>query len=128
MTHNERVLGLLSDGKPHTHHEGYALGVILHSRVADLRKRGHVIRAWREDDTYFYQLDSTPLTKVDGDDNRIPHGDAHQGVAGSSAGPSSTSVSRAVEPPPVACRQSGSFPPFDPESDRSAQLTFEVAA
>lgn len=57
MTHAEKVLQLLSDGKPHSHLEGYRLGVMLHSRVADLRKKGHVIECWREGDHYLYQLD-----------------------------------------------------------------------
>ena len=56
MTHNERVLQLLADGRPHSHHELYALNVIAHSRVSDLRKRGHVIEMWREDDLYLYRL------------------------------------------------------------------------
>jgi hypothetical protein len=56
MTHNARVLMLLSDGKPHTHHELYQLRVIAHSRVSDLRKMGHVIASWREGDDYLYQL------------------------------------------------------------------------
>lgn len=56
MTHDERVLELLSDGEPHSHHELYQLYVIAHSRVASLRKKGHVIECWREDDTYYYQL------------------------------------------------------------------------
>lgn len=43
MTHCERVLELLSDGREHSHHELYALNVVAHSRVAELRKRGHVI-------------------------------------------------------------------------------------
>lgn len=56
MTHNERVLALLSDGKPHSHRELYGLYVMAHSRVADLRKQGHDIRCWREGDLYFYRL------------------------------------------------------------------------
>jgi hypothetical protein len=56
LTHNERVLELLSDGEPHSHHEGYRLNVMLHSRVADLRKQGHEIACWREGDSYFYRL------------------------------------------------------------------------
>lgn len=43
MTHKEKVLALLSDGKPHTHHELYALGCVAHSRVSDLRRDGHNI-------------------------------------------------------------------------------------
>ena len=56
MTHNEKVLALLSDGEPHTHHEIYGLFVIGHSRIADLRKRGHVIESWRDGDDYMYRL------------------------------------------------------------------------
>ncbi len=55
-THNERVLRLLSDGQPHTHHELYQLHVIAHSRVADLRKQGHRIVQWRDGDNYVYRL------------------------------------------------------------------------
>jgi hypothetical protein len=58
VTHVERVYELLSDGKPHSHHEGYALGVILHSRISDLRRRGIPIRHWRENGTSYYQLGS----------------------------------------------------------------------
>lgn len=55
-THKQRVLELLSDGKPHTHHELYRLGVIAHSRVADLRRDGHHIDCWRDGDDSLYQL------------------------------------------------------------------------
>lgn len=55
-TGNQRVLRLLSDGKHHSHHELYALRVIAHSRIADLRKRGHVITCERAGDDYVYQL------------------------------------------------------------------------
>lgn len=43
VTHEQKVLALLSDGQPHSHMEGYRLGVMLHSRVAGLRKKGHII-------------------------------------------------------------------------------------
>jgi hypothetical protein len=60
VTHCARVLELLSDGKPHSHHELYALNVIAHSRVAELRKRGHNIACWTEtvrgDKVAVYQL------------------------------------------------------------------------
>lgn len=65
MTHNEKVLQLLRDGKPHSHHELYALHVIAHSRVADLRKRGYVIEQWREGDNYFYRLIDSPPPVVE---------------------------------------------------------------
>lgn len=66
-THCERVLELLGDGNAHNHHELYALGVIAHSRIADLRRRGYVIEQWRDTDArtseslYWYQLVSEPV-------------------------------------------------------------------
>lgn len=42
MTGCERILARLQQG-PATAAELYALGVMVHSRVADLRKRGHAI-------------------------------------------------------------------------------------
>ena len=56
MTGKQRLLELLKDGQPHSHHETYALGLIAHSRAADLRAEGHDIRVWREGNTYWYQL------------------------------------------------------------------------
>ena len=55
-THKQRVLDLLSDGRPHSHMEGYRLGVMLHSRVADLRRDGYRIECWRDGDDYLYRL------------------------------------------------------------------------
>jgi hypothetical protein len=54
------VLDLLADGAWHSHHEGYALGLILHSRVAELRKRGYRIEMRREGDLYLYRLAGDP--------------------------------------------------------------------
>lgn len=56
MTDKARLLELLSDGKPHSHREAYRLGLMAHSRAADLRKDGHNIRVWREGGLYLYQL------------------------------------------------------------------------
>lgn len=56
MTHNERVLQLLSDGEPHSHHELYDLRVVAHSRVSSLRKQGHVIEHWVEAGLHWYRL------------------------------------------------------------------------
>lgn len=56
MTHNQRVLELLSDGEPHSHLELYDLRVIAHSRVAALRKQGHTIDCWRSDGLHWYHL------------------------------------------------------------------------
>lgn len=59
LTHDERVLRLLSDGHPHTHHELYGLHVVAHSRVASLRRKGYRIDAWRDGDLYLYRLVGT---------------------------------------------------------------------
>jgi hypothetical protein len=59
VTHCDQLLQVLSDGRPHDHRQLYALGMIVHSRIADLRKRGHDITHWREDGTSFYQLAGT---------------------------------------------------------------------
>lgn len=56
MTHKQAVLQLLSDRKPHSHHELYGLGCVAHSRISDLRRDGYRIDQWREDGVYLYQL------------------------------------------------------------------------
>lgn len=56
MTHNAKVLALLSDGQPHSHHELYDLRVVAHSRVAALRAQGHTIEHWRADGLHWYRL------------------------------------------------------------------------
>ncbi len=60
MTHNQRVLELLSDGEPHSHHELYDLRVVAHSRVAALRAQGHRIACWRQDGLHWYRLLDEP--------------------------------------------------------------------
>jgi hypothetical protein len=60
-THNERVLALLADGRWHSHHELYDLHVVAHSRVSDLRKRGHMIEMRRDGDLYLYRWCGMPL-------------------------------------------------------------------
>lgn len=49
MTDCARLLNVLSDGKPHSHNELYRLGMVVHSRISDLRGRGHDIRCERFD-------------------------------------------------------------------------------
>lgn len=56
MTGCERVLHALSDGEWHDHLSLYRLGVVLHSRISDLRKRGHHIETRRNGDHYLYRL------------------------------------------------------------------------
>lgn len=57
LTGNDRVLALLSDGRPHSHLEIYDLRVVGHSRIANLREQGHNIRCERRDGLYWYVLD-----------------------------------------------------------------------
>lgn len=61
VTHEQKVLALLSDGRPHSHMEGYRLGVMLHSRVAGLRKKGYGIVCDKTGGQYVYTLVSRPL-------------------------------------------------------------------
>jgi hypothetical protein len=58
VTHCDQLLQVLSDGRPHDHRQLYALGMIVHSRISDLRRRGVEIRHWRENGTSYYQLES----------------------------------------------------------------------
>ena len=49
MSGTERLLERLSDGKFHSHESLYRdLGVMVHSRCADLRRKGYVIHVRRE--------------------------------------------------------------------------------
>lgn len=86
MTHTKRVLALLSDGKPHTHLELYALGVIAHSRVADLRKQGHDIACWTANDhgerVSVYQLVGSSAPPGDDDLPERPTPDPDTGRSG----------------------------------------------
>ena len=56
----DRLLEALSDRRPHHHLELYGLRMIVHSRISDLRKRGHHIRSWSESHPngrrHYYQL------------------------------------------------------------------------
>jgi hypothetical protein len=56
VTGCEKVLARLRQG-PASHMELYGLGVIAHSRIAELRKKGHVIECSRGNDgLYHYTL------------------------------------------------------------------------
>lgn len=60
MTDCDRLLQVLSDGQPHSHRELYRLGMIVHSRISDLRRKGHNISQWRDGDLYWYELGAVP--------------------------------------------------------------------
>lgn len=56
QTDTQRLLAVLSDGRPHSHKSLYRLGIMVHSRAADLRRKGHEVVCWRDGTRYFYQL------------------------------------------------------------------------
>lgn len=60
VSHDELVLDLLSDGKPHEHMELYGLGVMARSRVASLRRKGYDIPCVKTGGEYIYRLVSSP--------------------------------------------------------------------
>ena len=72
MTHKQKVLELLRDGKPHTHMELYRLGCVAHSRVADLRRDGWRIACTKEMvrgervSVYRLQLDESAAPRLAG--------------------------------------------------------------
>lgn len=59
---NTRLLAILSDGAWHSHRDLYRIGCIVHSRIAELRARGHRIECERRDvdgdPVWFYRLDT----------------------------------------------------------------------
>lgn len=63
MTGCDRVLHRLQQG-PASHLELYALGVVAHSRISDLRKRGHHIEQTRDGDLYIYRLLSEEVVEA----------------------------------------------------------------
>jgi hypothetical protein len=69
LTQNARVLELLSDGRSHSHLELYALGVVAHSRVSELRRRfGFVVEVGQAQDAvsgtvYVYRLVGVPSVR-----------------------------------------------------------------
>lgn len=75
MTDKEKVLALLSDGRPHTHHEIYALNVMGHSRITNLREDGYVIKRWNEGRTSVYQLLSEP-EQAASSSSKVPSGNS----------------------------------------------------
>lgn len=52
----DRILEILSDRRWHSHHEFYGW-CVLHSRISELRRRGHTIRTRRDGSLYLYRLD-----------------------------------------------------------------------
>lgn len=102
MNDCDRLLAVLKDGGFHSHSELYGLGMIVHSRIADLRARGLNIVCRRQSDwnatkrrretTYFYALIAPALDS----ETNAPTLAVPRGVSESSAasGPDS--------PPPVS--------------------------
>lgn len=76
----QRILDVLADGREHSHHEFYGW-CVLHSRIAELRRRGHEIEVRRDGDLYLYRLvssaaataDAAPAPRIGAEDGRVPH-------------------------------------------------------
>lgn len=84
MSDEARLLDALSDGRWHNHQSLYRLGLMVHSRVAVLRKRGHSIACRRVGNHYEYRLE-TPLEESDGSATRALPGLATPPSGSSSA-------------------------------------------
>lgn len=127
VTHEEKVLALLNDGQPHTHHEIYALYVIGHSRISGLKNKGFGIEHWQEGQTHWYQLVSRPLAES---------GQADPGVGLVPTSPVPDSASGCVsdvlpthEAPRVEASVTAPFPrPLNSPVLPSGQLTLQWAA
>lgn len=91
MSGKQRILDLLRDGKPHTHHELYALGCVAHSRISDLRSDGYTIECWRDGDDSVYRL------ALDGNRSSSPEPAAASGLFPSSAAPVGGVLEAALE-------------------------------
>jgi hypothetical protein len=87
VTGCEKVLARLRQG-PASHLELYQLGVIAHSRIADLRRKGHTISCEKKHDLYEYTL----LEEGDPVETSSPDlSPATQTATSESASPSSSS-------------------------------------
>jgi hypothetical protein len=95
-THCDRLLEALADGEWHDHLSLYRLGMIVHSRVSELRSRGHAIEHRRDGDLYLYRW----LGTLGGRDE-----------------------TRVEQPLPALPVLTAFVPPAEPES---GQLVFEV--
>ena len=121
MTHKQAVLKLLSDRKPHSHHELYGLGCVAHPRVSDLRRDGYLIDQWREDGLYLYQLkgrleEAAASVEVVRDDSRST-------AASSSTPPNpATDIPLSVEQSTRVLRDEGVLELFSCDIDESAGL------
>jgi hypothetical protein len=105
MTHCARVLALLSDGQPHSHSELYALHVIAHSRVSDLRRKGYRIDQWRDGDLYLYRLVSLPEGE-----SMLPAVRVAPGLVGSVAGAAGKGASRSPSESESSLAEAAEYP------------------
>jgi hypothetical protein len=87
-SHCAKLLAALSDGKPHDHRELYGLGIMVHSRIADLRAHGYEVAQWsaRENGErlYCYQIVGWPLEPVEEPSSDGSQREATRGSADSS--------------------------------------------
>jgi hypothetical protein len=91
VTQSARILQALADGKWHDAASLYQLGCVLHSRISDLRKRGHLIETRHVGGTgaraYEYRL--VPLGERSGQHQHEPPArDASGGLDGPLRSPS----------------------------------------
>lgn len=126
ITHEGKVLALLSDGKPHSHHEIYALYVIGHSRIAGLKDKGFGIEHWQEGQTHWYQLVSRPLEAPSGSpSSRVDGTDGASSGSGLGVLPDNDRVDTNVQSPAPLdnlCRESTGAPPPEAECASGAGL------
>jgi hypothetical protein len=70
-SHCDRLLDALADGQPKSHLELYGLGIMVHSRIADLRARGYTFSVYsklegpigRKERLYYYKLLGRPVSE-----------------------------------------------------------------
>jgi hypothetical protein len=95
---SDRLLEVLSDGEEHAHTTLYReLNIMVHSRSADLRRRGYDIRVRREGAYYLYRLVGEPSPPQPGESAR--------GVAAAASSPTSTDWRDLLPEPVVAPEQ-----------------------
>lgn len=122
---------LLSDGNAHSHHELYALNVIAHSRISELRRRGFVIEQWREHDArsgelfYWYRLTSVP-EDVDAALRGSPPRSQREDVNGVFGSPGEGESATVAILPAAVVEGEGASPQSCPPPD-SVQLSLEAA-
>ena len=120
MSQCDRVLAVLQDGRPHSFHELLReVPCIVHSRISELRSRGHLIECHRRNGDYLYVLvgtlreEAVGLEQTAASSLSVPTGDL------SPPGPASREDAAEDVSDQRECVFTGAGP---------GQLSFEVAA